>query len=124
MDNNTTTTATKRLQRPGSGLPICSQPDGQTFPSAVLGWGPGPVTERECGMLAVMDALSDKPDWERKVFDAAVVARWRAEAVYEPPPLRSWSHVTHTARQGFDDAMFDFVSIMDDGGRRRGSVCG
>ncbi|KAF9641530.1 hypothetical protein BFW01_g1513 [Lasiodiplodia theobromae] len=103
MDNDA-----ERLQRPGFGLPITLQPDGQTFPSAVHGWSPDPATEREHSMLAVMDALTDKPDWERKVFDDAVVARWRAEAVYEPPPLRSWSHVTHTTRQGFDDGMFDF----------------
>ncbi|KAL1643050.1 hypothetical protein SLS58_005019 [Diplodia intermedia] len=98
----------RRLQLPGVGLPIGHKPDGPTFCSAVLGWSPQPSTVRERSMLAVMNALTDKPDWERKVFDDTVVARWRTEAVYAPPPLSSWSQWTFTTRQGFDDAMFDF----------------
>lgn len=39
---------------------------------------------REVFMLAVMDRLSDKPDWDRKVFDGAIVAKWRAEALQMP----------------------------------------
>ncbi|OMP86937.1 hypothetical protein BK809_0000613 [Diplodia seriata] len=98
----------RRLQRPGVGLPIDHKPDGPIFCSAVLGWSPQPSTVRERSMLAVMNALTDKPDWERKVFDDTIVARWRTEAVYAPPPLNSWSEWTFTTRQGFDDAMFDF----------------
>ncbi|OJD28634.1 uncharacterized protein BKCO1_1320004 [Diplodia corticola] len=99
----------KRLQRPGFGQPIyIDKSYPQSFRSAVLGWRPEPVTERERSMLAVINALTDKPDWEHKVFDDSIVARWRAEAVYEAPPLRTWTRKTFTTRQGFDDAMFDF----------------
>lgn len=39
---------------------------------------------REVFMLAVMDRLTDKPDWDKKVFDEAIVAKWRAEALQMP----------------------------------------
>ncbi|GME31037.1 hypothetical protein GTA08_BOTSDO13229 [Neofusicoccum parvum] len=105
---HSTTDGEQRLQRPGFGCSINHKPNGPTFRSAVLGWSPQPSTERERSMLAVINALSDKPGWERKVFDDTIVARWRAEAVYAPPPLQSWSSWTFTSRQGFNDAMFDF----------------
>ncbi|CAK7266918.1 hypothetical protein SEPCBS57363_002329 [Sporothrix epigloea] len=37
------------------------------------------VTAQELAMVAVMDRLTDKPDWFIDIFDDAVVARWRAE---------------------------------------------
>lgn len=48
-------------------------------------------------MLAVMNLLTDKDEWLRKVFDENIVERWRKEAVT-------------TEGQGFSDEMFDFVS--------------
>ena len=32
-------------------------------------------------MIALMATLKDKPDWSRKVFDEAIVAKWRSEAL-------------------------------------------
>ncbi|CAK7275552.1 hypothetical protein SEPCBS57363_006752, partial [Sporothrix epigloea] len=37
------------------------------------------VTAQEMAMVAVMDRLTDKPNWFIDVFDDAVVAQWRAE---------------------------------------------
>ncbi|CAK7565336.1 MAG: hypothetical protein SEPTF4163_003251 [Sporothrix epigloea] len=37
------------------------------------------VTAQELAMVAVMDRLTDKPNWFIDVFDDAVVAQWRAE---------------------------------------------
>lgn len=39
---------------------------------------------REVAMMIVMDRLSDKPDFHRKVFDDAIVARWIDEALAIP----------------------------------------
>jgi hypothetical protein len=36
---------------------------------------------REVFMMAIMNSLTDKPNWERKVFDEDIVARWRREAL-------------------------------------------
>ncbi|KAK4153505.1 hypothetical protein C8A00DRAFT_15264 [Chaetomidium leptoderma] len=39
---------------------------------------------REVAMMLLMDRLTDKPNWHEKVFDDAIVAKWRAEAVAQP----------------------------------------
>lgn len=39
---------------------------------------------REVAMMIVMDRLSDKPDFHRKVFDDAIVAKWIDEALAIP----------------------------------------
>ena len=31
-------------------------------------------------MLDFINKITDKPEWERKVFDEAIVAKWRGEA--------------------------------------------
>ncbi|KAL6884769.1 hypothetical protein GGI43DRAFT_419254 [Trichoderma evansii] len=36
---------------------------------------------REVAMMMLMDNLTDKPDWHKKVFDEAIVAKWRHEAL-------------------------------------------
>ena len=42
-----------------------------------------PLTVRERVMIAIMAVLKDKPDWERKVFNDIIVARWRQESMAE-----------------------------------------
>ncbi|TEB33690.1 hypothetical protein FA13DRAFT_106160 [Coprinellus micaceus] len=39
------------------------------------------ITLRERTMLRFMNAVTDKPDWTNKVFDEAIVEKWRSEAV-------------------------------------------
>ncbi|KAI0546140.1 hypothetical protein F4679DRAFT_558597 [Xylaria curta] len=39
---------------------------------------------REVAMMHVMDRLTDKVDWHKKVFDDKIVAKWRAEALAYP----------------------------------------
>ncbi len=39
---------------------------------------------REVAMMILMDRLTDKPGWHEKVFDEAIVAKWRAEALAQP----------------------------------------
>ncbi|ORY01046.1 hypothetical protein BCR34DRAFT_522221 [Clohesyomyces aquaticus] len=39
------------------------------------------ITLRERRMLEFMTQISDKPEWSRKVFDEAIVAKWKEEAV-------------------------------------------
>lgn len=36
---------------------------------------------REVVMMILMDRLTDKPNWHEKVFDDAIVAKWRDEAL-------------------------------------------
>ncbi|KAL5353163.1 hypothetical protein ACLOAV_001196 [Pseudogymnoascus australis] len=39
---------------------------------------------REVFMMVLMDRLSDKVDWHKKVFDEEIVAKWRKEALEQP----------------------------------------
>lgn len=39
---------------------------------------------RELAMMAVMDQLTDKENWHKKVFDETIVAKWRSEALSIP----------------------------------------
>lgn len=36
---------------------------------------------REVAMMILMDRLSDKPNWDEKVFNEDIVAKWRQEAL-------------------------------------------
>lgn len=36
---------------------------------------------REVFMMTLMDRLTDKPDWNKKVFDEDIVSKWRKEAL-------------------------------------------
>ncbi|KAK7745088.1 hypothetical protein SLS53_003323 [Cytospora paraplurivora] len=39
---------------------------------------------REVAMMGIMERLTDKKDWHRKVFDDAIVEKWREEAMAIP----------------------------------------
>ncbi|KAF8885764.1 hypothetical protein BD779DRAFT_657637 [Infundibulicybe gibba] len=39
------------------------------------------ITLRERTMLSLMNQLSDKPDWDKKVFDETIASKWKAEAL-------------------------------------------
>ena len=45
------------------------------------------VTARERRMLEFINQITDKPEWERKVYDEAIVSNWRREAVRFDPGL-------------------------------------
>jgi hypothetical protein len=59
---------------------------------------------RERNMMAVMDRLTDKPDWERKVFDEEILTKWGKEVMdmfrNEPPEKQ------------FSEGMWDYVSDL------------
>lgn len=39
---------------------------------------------REVAMMDIMSKLTDKPEWDRKVFDEDIVAKWKEEAMALP----------------------------------------
>jgi hypothetical protein len=61
-----------------------------------------PLPVRELAMLCVMETLTDKPDWHRKVFDEEIVARWRKEALVIPNE-QFWNLSVSSKRQEWDD---------------------
>ena len=65
---------------PGFGLPVNYRPE-HYFPTAVLDWSGTILTVRELNMMAIMDKITDKPDWDKKVFDNTIILKWRQEAL-------------------------------------------
>jgi len=74
------------LKVPGFGLPV----DHELFDSGwfkekgfrhgITDFSADRLTMREVAMLRFMDAVTDKPDWNRKVFDDKINSKWREEA--------------------------------------------
>lgn len=97
--------ASTKKQFPGLGLPIEHRGEGlTTFPLAIgeVPWTSKGVTVRERRMLQFINQITDKPDWEVKVFDEDIVSRWRAEADIRPEELDGDVILSQQ--------MFDFVS--------------
>ncbi|KAF2650993.1 hypothetical protein K491DRAFT_720260 [Lophiostoma macrostomum CBS 122681] len=78
-----------RISLPGFGLPVKTLPlewtqtnERSRFPHAIADFFPSKgVTLRELRMLNFMNQITDKPDWHKKVFDDAIVSKWKAEGV-------------------------------------------
>ena len=112
-------------QYPGVNLPLhhLEQPDGLSFDFYRCGSFEGAIgclsellQVREVAMMLLMDRLTDKPNWHDKVFDDAIVARWRNEALTQdeeaihqeivagkPIPMPERTRL-------MNEAAFDFVS--------------
>lgn len=74
---------------PGLGLPLRHNPDDfHHYPIGAHGSCHGSKSDllpvRELAMMSVMESLTDKEDWHKKVFDDAVVSKWREEALAIP----------------------------------------
>ncbi|KAI7550002.1 hypothetical protein KC331_g3454 [Hortaea werneckii] len=70
-----------------------------------LRWHGTPATLRERDMIAVLDKLTDKPDWEQKVYDDTILAKWREECKQAGESMRIAGR-----GEGFSDAMFDYCA--------------
>ncbi|UNI18003.1 hypothetical protein JDV02_004304 [Purpureocillium takamizusanense] len=86
-----------KLARPGFGLPLNWLPSSGRFPvllsvpkPSVYGgwyddggqeWSAATLLIREACMLKLVDDLTDKPEWWRKILDPEIAARWKAEAL-------------------------------------------
>lgn len=64
------------------------------FPNLILDWKAKGVTLRERSMLAMIDKITDKPEWRSKVFDEEIVGKWQKEAP-----------------DGWSDHVFNYVSF-------------
>lgn len=65
--------------------------------------------------MELVNVITDKPDWQRKVFDEEIVKKWRAEMLTPDEPGTEISHVPAEADHRMDDA-------EDDSGSSAGSA--
>ena len=68
----------ERIKLPGFGLPL--NHEIKSFPCAVLDWLGEPLTVRELNMIKLMNQITDKPGWDRKILDDTITEKWRQEA--------------------------------------------
>jgi hypothetical protein len=75
-------------QYPGLGLPLRYNPqyDYDFYPHGANNYGSESelIFVRELAMMDVMDKLTDKLDWHKKVFDDGIVEQWKKEAMAIP----------------------------------------
>jgi hypothetical protein len=77
-------------QYPGLGLPLRyeGKPYSGVYPVGSHGdyMNPEfePIPVREVAMMYIMELLTDKEDWHRKILDDGIVAKWRNEALAIP----------------------------------------
>ena len=117
MDN----TGRGPLQVPGfGGIPLeyvleCEH----RFAHGTNDWQQVPaVTARELAMVAIMNTLTDKPEWHFKILDEQIVARWREEA-FATTPLMSEKVWTWCLAELRDKAMHfeknQYIRVLDTG---------
>ncbi|OOQ82767.1 hypothetical protein PEBR_37508 [Penicillium brasilianum] len=95
------------LQMPGFNQPLNAFPDPNVlsgyysgFPNALdpehlePGYLNKLLTKREINMMRIMNIITDKPEWERKVFDEHIIAKWREEVAKSgqdaSPKMMDW----------------------------------
>ncbi|KAG9235734.1 hypothetical protein BJ875DRAFT_458275 [Amylocarpus encephaloides] len=84
---------------PGLGQPLryFPQSDYGLYPMGAHGNCYGGNSDvlpvREVSMMIIMDRLMDKENWEKKVFDDEIIAKWRTEAL-EYPDSSLWKQAT------------------------------
>lgn len=76
-----------RIALPGFGLPVSTLPPwddediNSRFPHAIADFiASEGLTLRERRMLDFITQITDKPEWDRKVFDDEIVSKWKSEA--------------------------------------------
>ncbi|CAK38002.1 hypothetical protein CBS63078_6739 [Aspergillus niger] len=76
------------IKLPGFNLPLNWQPeDTELFPNALDykdisdGYVGHLSTQREITMMRVMNTITEKPEWYRKVFDEGITSRWQTEVL-------------------------------------------
>ena len=121
MDQEFENGGDKPLCVPGIGCKIDYElPREKRFAHGLSDWTQKPrLTIREVSMLKLMDALTDKPDWSRKVVDDKIVEKWHKEALTMPLiSERAWEWCLAELRDRADYfEKHGFVLTLDTGSR-------
>jgi hypothetical protein len=109
------------LRVPGfGGIPIhYVLPGEKRFAHGVDDWEQVPIiTARELATVAVMNTLTDKPEWQIKIFDDQIVDGWRKEA-FATTPLMSEKAWTWCVAELRDKAIYfeqnQYLRVLDTG---------
>ncbi|RYP69563.1 hypothetical protein DL771_006078 [Monosporascus sp. 5C6A] len=83
---------------------------------ACYGSDSDPLFVREVAMMFIMEQLTDKENWHKKIFDEEIVAKWRKEALEYPDELL-WIQATGRGRKNPEQLASEWVrrSVDEDG---------
>jgi hypothetical protein len=104
---------------PGLGLPLRynKQDDYGFYPIGAHGSCYGSDSDllpvHELAMMNIMDRLTDKPDWEKKVFDEGIVAKWKKEAMEVDDEV--WEHLAKSDKTQWWDNDGNLILSNDSG---------
>lgn len=92
------------LQVPGIGLPTITElKRGDRFRHGVADFQPKRLVAVEIAMLAVMDSITEKQNWQSKIFEESIVEKWRSEAIAMPlMSPKAWDWVLRELREKAD----------------------
>jgi hypothetical protein len=117
MDN----TSVETLRVPGfGGYPLEDEmPVWSRFANGIREWKQVPaITRREFAMVAVMNELTDRVDWQNGIFDPSTVDGWRKDAMDSEPLMsnKAWEWCVAELR---DKAAYlkehGYVRVLDTG---------
>ncbi|KAL2861935.1 hypothetical protein BJX68DRAFT_223519 [Aspergillus pseudodeflectus] len=121
-----------QLEMPGFNVPLNTDPGENVactwwtngFPNALDsdhihgGYLDRLITHREIIMMRIMNSITDKRDWDKKVFDDKITAKWRAELLQSgqdvSPRMINWIIQELRWKAGIFAAT-RFVEVFDDG---------
>ena len=87
------------------------------FAHGINAWQQVPaVTMREITMVAVMNSLTDMPDWHKDVFDEETLAQWRQEAFMTQPLMsdKAWAWCVEELRdKAIDFTQNQYIRVLD-----------
>lgn len=93
---------------PGLGLPLRTEAAEISYSSGAHSScsdsDTGLLPVRELAMMHIMDRLADKADWNKKVWNEDIVAKWRAEAK-AIPDIEWWNIATKGKDMRGDEEM-------------------
>ena len=110
---------------PGFGLPL--RYNGGDYPIGAHGSCTGSQSDlipvRELAMMDIMEKLTEKEDWNKKVFDEEIVAKWRKEALAIPNEdlwhlaiagkVQFWRNAENGRRLEISDDDHDWISMPE-----------
>lgn len=92
---------------PGFGKPIDCMPERENrFPTLLEDdWRASTLTIRELFMLWFTEQITNKPNWQTKVFDDTILCKWRAEVDH----VDWFKAVGYHSGSPCSDAMWEYV---------------
>ncbi|EDR10107.1 uncharacterized protein LACBIDRAFT_325714 [Laccaria bicolor S238N-H82] len=93
---------------PGFGRPLDWNDNAELSPTTPNSFLMRLITLCEMTMLAFMNQLTDKPGWDKKVFDSTITEKWKEEVLSQAQPASSNALVPPDASEVMTEKLVDW----------------